>query len=73
MPCPNGVNIPAVFDYFNYAYLYGDTADARFRYKVMLRPEQQATACIACGTCEELCPQKIAIREWMPKVTALLG
>jgi predicted aldo/keto reductase-like oxidoreductase len=73
MPCPNGVNIPAVFDYFNYAYLYGDTAEARFRYKVMLRPEQQATACIACGTCEELCPQKIAIREWMPKVTALLG
>jgi predicted aldo/keto reductase-like oxidoreductase len=39
---------------------------------VFLTAEQRASACIACGTCEELCPQKIAIREWMPKVAALL-
>jgi predicted aldo/keto reductase-like oxidoreductase len=48
------------------------TAAARFRYSVFLTAEQRASACIACGTCEELCPQKIAIREWMPKVAALL-
>lgn len=73
MPCPNGVDIPGNFDYFNYAHLFDDTAGARFRYEVFLKAEQRASACIACGTCEDLCPQKIAIREWMPKVAALLG
>jgi hypothetical protein len=72
MPCPNGVDIPGNFDYFNYAHLFDDTAGARFRYSVFLPAEQRASACIACGTCEELCPQKIAIGEWMPKVAALL-
>ncbi len=32
MPCPNGVNIPGNFDFFNYAHLFDDTAGARFRY-----------------------------------------
>jgi hypothetical protein len=73
MPCPNGVNIPGNFEYFNYAHLFDDLAGARFKYKVFLTEEQRSSACIACGTCEELCPQKIAIREWMPKVTALLA
>jgi predicted aldo/keto reductase-like oxidoreductase len=31
MPCPNGVNIPANFEIFNYAHLYEDLADARIR------------------------------------------
>jgi predicted aldo/keto reductase-like oxidoreductase len=73
MPCPNGVDIPGNFDYFNHAHLFDDTAGARFRYEVFLKAEQRASACIACGTCEDLCPQKIEIREWMPKVAALLG
>ena len=73
MPCPNGVNIPGNFDFFNYAHLFDDTAGARFKYQVFLTEEQRSGSCIACGTCEELCPQKIAISEWMPKVTALLG
>jgi predicted aldo/keto reductase-like oxidoreductase len=73
MPCPNGVNIPRNFDFFNYAHLFDDLAAARFRYNVFLTEEQRSGACIACGTCEELCPQKIAISEWMPKVNQLLG
>jgi hypothetical protein len=73
MPCPNGLNIPANFEFFNYAHLYDNVADARFRYQVFLTEEQRASACTDCGTCEELCPQKIAISDWMPKVAALLA
>jgi predicted aldo/keto reductase-like oxidoreductase len=73
MPCPNGVWIPANFEFFNFAHLYDNVADARFRYGIFLTESQRASACIACGICEELCPQKIAISEWMPKVAALLG
>jgi hypothetical protein len=72
MPCPNGVDIPGNFELYNYAHLYENVADARIRYKLFAPEPQRASACIACGICEELCPQKIPISEWMPKVTDLL-
>ena len=73
MPCPNGVNIPGNFEYFNYAHLFDDAPGARFKYQAFLTEEQRAGSCIECGTCECLCPQKIPIMEWMPKVSALLA
>ena len=73
MPCPNGVLIPANFEFYNYAHLFDDLGAARFHYQVFLNEAQRSSACIACGTCEGLCPQGIAISEWMPKVTALLA
>ena len=73
MPCPNGVNIPVNFDFFNYAHTYDDLGAARFRYKFVLKEEQRASACIDCDSCEGLCPQQIPISEWMPKVAELLG
>jgi len=73
MPCPNGLNIPRNFEFFNYAHLYDDIPGARFKYQVFIPEEQRSTSCIACGMCEELCPQHIPIMEWMPKVTELLA
>jgi predicted aldo/keto reductase-like oxidoreductase len=73
MPCPNGVSIPANFEFYNYAHLYDDIIGARFKYQVFLKEDQRSSACIACGICEGLCPQQIAISEWMPKVTELLA
>ena len=73
MPCPTGVDIPINLDFFNYAHTYDDVGAARFRYKFVLREGQRASACADCGTCEELCPQHIAISDWMPKVAELLG
>jgi predicted aldo/keto reductase-like oxidoreductase len=73
MPCPNGVNIPNNFHFFNYAHLYDDLAGARFKYQVFIPPEQRAEACLDCNSCEEQCPQKIPVSEWMPRVSALLG
>jgi ferredoxin len=61
------------FEFYNYAHLFDDLAQAKFRYQVFLKEEQRAAACVDCGTCEDLCPQKIPISEWMPKVSALLA
>jgi len=73
MPCPNGVIIPDNFEFFNHAHLFDDLAGGHSNYHVFLSKEQRADACIKCGNCDELCPQKIAISEWMPKVAALLA
>ena len=73
MPCPGGLNIPANFEYFNFAHLYDNVADARYKYQVFLKEAERSVSCLACGICEEACPQKIAISEWMPKVSELLA
>ena len=73
MPCPNGVDIPGNFEQFNYAHQFDDIPVARFRYKAFLPEGRRSGSCIACGTCEQLCPQKIAIAEWMPRVSTLLA
>jgi len=73
MPCPNGLNIPGNFDFFNHAHLFDDVAGARVKYQVQFAEKERAGSCIDCGTCAELCPQKIPISEWMQKVAALLG
>lgn len=73
MPCPNGVDIPGNFRAFNHAHLFDDLAGARMVYNIFLTESQRSDRCIACNECLDKCPQKIAISEWMPKVTALLA
>ena len=73
MPCPNGVNIPDNFEIYNEAFLHEDIPGARFKYQIFVPEATRAGVCLACHDCEDRCPQKIAISEWMPKVDALLG
>jgi predicted aldo/keto reductase-like oxidoreductase len=73
MPCPNGVDIPANFEIYNEAFLHEDVPGARFKYQIFIPETARASACVACHTCEDQCPQKIPVSEWMPKVQALLG
>ena len=73
MPCPNGVNIPAIFETYNDAFLHEDIPGSRFKYGIFIGESARASACVACHDCEDHCPQKIPISDWMPKVHALLG
>ncbi len=65
MPCPKGVDIPALFRSYNMTAL-DSVSSARFEYAqtVGLKKEPAfATQCIGCGKCEQHCPQNIPIRE----------
>ncbi len=69
MPCPKGVDIPALFRCYNMTALESKSA-ARFEYAqtVGLKEEPAfATQCIECGKCEQHCPQNIPIREMLKK------
>ena len=72
MPCPNGVDIPFNFELYNAAEMYDDVKAARFRYMNFMEERERACACAGCRVCEEKCPQKIPVSEWMPKVAAVL-
>jgi len=75
MPCPNGVEIPRIFELYNEAVMYNDPRTARFRYRGPngLKEEQRADQCLDCGECVEACPQQIPVAEWLEKAHALLG
>jgi predicted aldo/keto reductase-like oxidoreductase len=68
MPCPNGVNIPRNFELHNQAAVYGNAGLAKSLYNYHMPEGERASACIACGECEEKCPQQIEISDWMDRV-----
>jgi hypothetical protein len=72
MPCPNGVNIPDNFEIYNDAFLHEDIPGARFKYQAFVTESARAGQCLTCHDCEDRCPQKIPISDWMPKVHELL-
>ncbi|WP_069998051.1 aldo/keto reductase [Cellulosilyticum sp. I15G10I2] len=72
MPCPAGVDIPGCFSCYNDKYLLKDRL-VRFRYlqtlgALSVKPAN-ASQCTACGKCESHCPQAIAIRQQLKRVS----
>lgn len=65
MPCPEGVDIPGNFYYYNLMYMEKkNSARVEFAQNMGLRKKPGfATQCIGCGKCEKHCPQQINIRE----------
>ena len=74
MPCPYGLNIPAIFAHYNKCVNEGDVAEnandphyaeARRAFLVgydrSVPKLRQASHCTGCGQCEPHCPQSIKI------------
>ena len=72
-PCMVGVGIPDCFAAYNDAFIYKDTAAAKFSYDTFTISGGDASQCQDCGVCESLCPQHILIRERLKEVVSLFG
>ncbi|MDD3125252.1 MAG: aldo/keto reductase [Candidatus Kapabacteria bacterium] len=81
MPCPYGLNIPAIFTHYNKCINEGNFpdnpksksyADARRIFLLGMDRSvpklRQANHCINCGKCLEHCPQGIEINKQMRKI-----
>lgn len=82
MPCPYGINIPAIFSHYNKCINEGnmpnkgaqhpDYARARCAYLVgydrAVPKLRQADHCIGCGRCVSHCPQRIPIPKEMQRI-----
>ncbi len=67
LPCPEGVNIPRVFNMWNEMTISGPRR-GRVGYQKMTNPDEWASHCIECGQCEPKCPQDIPIMEKLAEV-----
>ena len=72
--CPMHIGISGSFTAMNYLTLYGDIALAKNQEGWLVGGHglKRADECIKCGKCEEACPQHIAIRENLVKVSEAL-
>ena len=81
MPCPYGINIPGIFQFYNRNIREGTfvvSAEqknyAKARKKYLLEYDKavptlrQADHCIGCGQCVEACPQGIQIPEELHRI-----
>ena len=81
MPCPYGIDIPAIFVHYNKCKNEGtlpvsesDTNYARYRREYLIGLDRsvpklrQANHCIACGQCEPHCPQNIHIPRELQRI-----
>lgn len=71
LPCPVKLDIPAIIDLYNQHHLYEGNEKVQRDYDMWFGQNRRASACIACGQCEEKCPQSLPIIEIMKKASAL--
>jgi len=69
-PCPEGVDIPKVFELYNEYHRRARDREVIDRYGEV-PPENRAGNCVRCGNCEDLCPQQLPVRDLLAKAARL--
>jgi predicted aldo/keto reductase-like oxidoreductase len=71
MPCPQGVEIPGILGLYNEYYMSGQSDEVKNRYWQQITSETHSANCVACGQCEEKCPQHLPIRKFMGETSRM--
>ncbi|MFI3327082.1 MAG: aldo/keto reductase [Clostridia bacterium] len=72
--CPMSINIPALFSAMNHHKKFDpDQAvlSTKNRFDNAVKEKELPSACIACGACEDKCPQKIEIIKELADIAAI--
>jgi predicted aldo/keto reductase-like oxidoreductase len=77
-PCPQGIDIPQLFEIMNCHRVYQLTEHAKRAYKEVIdglswAKSADASKCAACGECEGKCPQKLPIIRQLQETHAALA
>ncbi len=69
-PCPKGVDIPTCFAAYNVSYADGLVNGMReyLMCTTLRKQRSNASLCVKCGKCEQVCPQHLPIREKLDDV-----
>lgn len=68
MPCPFGVDIPGSFKVWNNYHMYQNYQMVRNSWENEIGEAHQPKNCVKCGKCEQVCPQKLSIRDDLERV-----
>ena len=68
--CPKNIAIPNLFACFNANKMWGGSNGQYYYQHVHTSDGRKASDCVACGQCEEICPQQLPIRQLLKEVAA---
>ncbi len=68
MPCPEGIDVPRIFEVYNDAFIYGDMKTARSIYR---DEGHQADRCTECRVCEDRCTKRLPIVDWLKRASEM--
>ena len=66
--CPANIAIPKLFACMNESNKWKNW-NAGYYYDIFTKDRGKASDCIGCGACEDICPQKLPIRELLKQVS----
>jgi predicted aldo/keto reductase-like oxidoreductase len=69
MPCPQGIDVPRIFELYNDAVIYNDAKTARSIYCI---EQHSADSCSECGLCEKACAKSLAVMDRLKTARELL-
>ena len=69
--CPRDILIPDLFEMYNLMKMY-DKAPNQGYYQHLTAEHGKASDCIACGMCEEHCPQHLPIRAHLQSIAQIM-
>jgi predicted aldo/keto reductase-like oxidoreductase len=81
-PCPQGINIPHIFNAFTHHNVYGMTALGKNMYNQVAKGHKDwhgnlisepVSKCAECGECEKKCPQNIKIIEKLKEIDTIFA
>lgn len=65
MSCPEDIYIAPIFEYYNNVYMYNSLEDSQKVYQRFIEQKKDASKCVACGACEQACPQGLSIIQYL--------
>lgn len=65
--CPMGIDIPSFFSCYNSKVMFGRPQSSE-RYAELIKNGTGPNDCMACGQCEEVCPQHLRVRSLLRDV-----
>ncbi len=71
-PCPQGVQIPKIFAAYNDLSVFEKVEWNKRRYVRLIEQNGDASKCVGCGACENICPQHLPIIEKLQDADAAL-
>ena len=73
LPCPQGVDIPGIFDQYNEGMMFENFSQPQRGYMFIQKAKASADYCVECGACEKKCPQHIDIAAQLKKADHALS
>jgi predicted aldo/keto reductase-like oxidoreductase len=71
--CKQNISIPVLISIFNDMKRYGDRSFPRVHYQHAVFGHGKASDCVACGECEQICPQHQSIQKILQEFAEKFG